>query len=449
MKSYELNARKLGSGFCGEIFGDGCELFQGCFQIGGDIGSDDLGGGEIGGVFEGFVLEPENIEVRLVPLGQLLIGEGLEALALLAVVAVLRIVGGDEVIEVAPFEGILFEGEMLVRPQIIDPELLGPRLFLCGLTVEEKDIRLHSLGVEDPGGESQQRMDIGLLEKFPADRLPCPTLEEDIIGEHHGGAAMLFENCEDVLEEVELLVARAGPEVVAVDREGILRLLTVCTDDRNATFLPKGRVGQHHVVFPMLPCQRVLGRDREIRRIGITPDAVQEEIHGTEPGDAIDQLESVERAIPQALLLRPIKCMVMGEKIMGRQQEATRTAGRIADRLAGLGGHGIDDGCDQGAGGEVLASSPLHIGGVLFQESLVGIPLDIDTETRPLLLVDEIDNQSAKLGRVLNFVLRLTENQPQHSRTLAQLLQGVPVVGFQIIPIELDQDIPAEALWDR
>ena len=303
MKSYELNARKLGSGFCGEIFGDGCELFQGCFQIGGDIGSDDLGCWEIGGVFEGFVLEPENIEVRLIAFGQLIIGEGLEALALLAVVAVLRIVAGNEIVEITPLEGIFLQGEMLVRPQIIDPELLGPRFFLRGLAVEEEDVRLHSLGVEDPGGESQQRMDIGLLEKLPADCLPCPSLEEDIIRKHHGGAAMLLEDREDVLEEVELLVACAGPEVIAVDREGVLRLLSIGSDDRNTAFFPKGRIGKNHVVFPMLPGKRIFRRDREIGRIGIASDTVEEEIHGAKPGDTIDQFKPEERAITQALLL--------------------------------------------------------------------------------------------------------------------------------------------------
>jgi len=134
---------------------------------------------------------------------------------------------------------------------------------------------------------------------------------------------------------------------------------------------------------------------------------------------------------------------------MGGQQEAPCAAGRVADRLAGLGCHGIDDGGDQGAGGKVLTSASLHIGGILFQQSLVGIPLDIDTEARPLFLVDEVHNQAAELGRVLNLILSLAKDQPEHSRTLPQLLQGVPVVSLQIITIELNQNIPAEALGDR
>ena len=213
--------------------------------------------------------------------------------------AVLRIVGSDKIVEVTPLEGILLEGEMLVCPQIVDPELLGPWLLLRGLTVEEKDIRLHPLSIEDAGGESQERMDIGLLEKLPPDRLPCPSLEEDIIRQHHGGAAMLLEDREDVLEEVELLVACAGPEVVTVDREGVLRLLSVSPDDCDAAFLSKGRIGQNHVVFPMLPGKGILGRDREIGRIGIAPDTVEEEIHCAKPSHTIDQLNAVEGAALQ------------------------------------------------------------------------------------------------------------------------------------------------------
>ncbi len=42
-----------------------------------DVGGDDFGGGQIGGFFEGFVFQPEDVEVDLVALDQLFVGEGL------------------------------------------------------------------------------------------------------------------------------------------------------------------------------------------------------------------------------------------------------------------------------------------------------------------------------------------------------------------------------------
>jgi hypothetical protein len=55
-------------------------------------------------------------------------------------VAILWVVAGDEIIEVAAFEGVFLEGEVQVGAQVVDPELLRPRLFLGGFAVEEQDV---------------------------------------------------------------------------------------------------------------------------------------------------------------------------------------------------------------------------------------------------------------------------------------------------------------------
>jgi len=61
-----------------QVFGDGGELFEGGFEVGGDFLGDDFGGGEVGGFFEGVVLEPEDVEVDLVALEEVVVGEGLK-----------------------------------------------------------------------------------------------------------------------------------------------------------------------------------------------------------------------------------------------------------------------------------------------------------------------------------------------------------------------------------
>jgi len=53
---------------------------------------------------------------------------------------------------------------MFVGAQVVNPELLGPRFFGGRFAIEEKDIRLYSLGVEDAGRQTQQGVDVGLLE---------------------------------------------------------------------------------------------------------------------------------------------------------------------------------------------------------------------------------------------------------------------------------------------
>jgi hypothetical protein len=53
---------------------------------------------------------------------------------------------------------------MFVGAQVVNPELLGPRFFGGGFTIEEEDVGRDALRVEDAGGESQQSMNVGLLE---------------------------------------------------------------------------------------------------------------------------------------------------------------------------------------------------------------------------------------------------------------------------------------------
>ena len=66
-----------------------------------DLLRDHLGRREVVGVLEGLVAEPEDVEAGLVARDQLVVGEPLEPLALLALAARVRLVALDEVVEVA------------------------------------------------------------------------------------------------------------------------------------------------------------------------------------------------------------------------------------------------------------------------------------------------------------------------------------------------------------
>ena len=60
------------------------------------------------------------VQAGFIPFHQILIGKGPEALYLQAVVAVLRIVAFDEVLQVLQLERIGLEGEVLVGPQVVN-----------------------------------------------------------------------------------------------------------------------------------------------------------------------------------------------------------------------------------------------------------------------------------------------------------------------------------------
>ena len=108
---------------------------------------------------------------------------------------------------------------------------------------------------------------------------------------------------------------------------------------------------------------------------------------------------------------------------MRREQEAARAAGRIADRLPRLGAHHVHHRGDERARREVLARAAFHVLGVLLQQALVGVALHVGGKRGPLLLVDQVDDQPAQLGRVLDLVLRLAEDDAEHARLLAEFLQ--------------------------
>src|SRR5262249_53202271 len=66
------------------------------------------------------------------------------------------------------------------------------------------------------------------------------ALEEHVVGHDHRGAAVDLQDRLHVLHEVELLVARGGPEVLARDGEGLAGLIAVLGHTSTLDFFPKG-----------------------------------------------------------------------------------------------------------------------------------------------------------------------------------------------------------------
>ena len=359
--------------------------------------------------------------------------------------AVLRVVALHEVVQVAALQDVFLQREVQVRAQVVDPELLRPRLFLRRLAVEEQNVRLHALRVEDARRQAQQRMHVGLLQQLAADGLPRAALEQHVVRQHHRRPPVLLQDREDVLQKVELLVARARPEIVAVDDQRFLRRLARLVHDRHAALLAERRIRQHDLVFPVLARQRVLRDHRQVF-LGLPADAVQQQVHRAQARHAVHQLDAVERAGLEFLLLRPVQRGALGQVVVRRQQEPARAARRIADRLPRPRRHAFHHRGDQRARGEVLPRAALHVFGVLLQQALVGVALHVGRQARPLLLVDQVHDQPPQLGRVLDLVLRLPENQPQHPRLLAQRVQHVPVMRLQLVAVLRQQARPVVAL---
>ena len=255
---------------------------------------------------------------------------------------------------------------------------------------------------------------------------------------------MLLQDREDVLEEVELLVAGGRPEVVTVDRQALLFRLALPLTTVTLLFLPNG--GLVSTISKYWPPWWATRRGSRLarRRLRRT-DAVQQHVHAAQPRHAVHQLHAEERAVLEPLLLLAIELVVRDRQIVvSRQQEAAGAAGRVADGHLRLRTHHVHDRGDQRPRGEVLSGAALDVLGVLLEQPFVGVALHVGGERRPLLPIDQIDDQPPQFGRILDLVLGLAEDHAQHALLPAERLQHVTIVDFQIVAV-LQQAGPVES----
>jgi hypothetical protein len=103
-------------------------------------------------------------------------------------------------------------------------------------------------------------------------------------------------------------------------------------------------------------------------------------------------------------------CALLGI-LVGHQEEAGGAAGRVDDCVVDCRLDDVDDRLDECARCEVLAGAGSLVRGALAEQFLVGVALDVGPGLRPVLLVDEVDDEPLELGRVLNAVLCLAEDR--------------------------------------
>ncbi len=120
----------------------------------------------------------------------------------------------------------------------------------------------------------------------------------------------------------------------------------------------------------------------------------------------------------------------------------------LAHPFAGLGRHGIDDGADERPRREVLPRSLGRLHGVFVEEPLVGVALDVRAHARPVLLVDEVDEQPPELGGVLELVLRLAKDETKQALLAAQGFEDVAIVIEKLVAVTLDEALPAVLVQD-
>ena len=167
--------------------------------------------------------------------------------------------------------------------------------------------------------------------------------------------------------------------------------------------------------------QRVVDTDRAVGVLGADP--VQEQVHRAQPRDAVHDLAAAQRLEAQvALLVAVEERVVAGDVVVRGEQEAAGAAGRVADRLAGRGRITSTIALISGRGVKYWPAPLLTSSAFFSQQALVGVALHVGIERHPLLAVDQVDDQPAQLGRVLDLVLRLAEDDAEHPGSTAELV---------------------------
>ena len=180
----------------------------------------------------------------------------------------------------------------------------------------------------------------------------------------------------------------------------------------------------------------------------IFANSVQIHVHRTQTDHSGNDIRSPQRFRLQMLSLRLVQLVVLGNEVVGGEQEAAGAAGGIADHLPGLGGHDIDDGADEWAGGEVLAGSLVRRAGGLFEQAFVDGALDVHVHAGPILIADHLDH-ALEVGRVGDLVLGLAEDDANEAGHFAEVFEGVAVVDFEVIAALAAQLGPGKLFRDR
>jgi hypothetical protein len=94
--------------------------------------------------------------------------------------------------------------------------------------------------------------------------------------------------------------------------------------------------------------------------------------------------------------------------------------------------------------------APLLVSCAFFlQQAFVGVAFDVRAHGRPVLAVDQVHHQAAQLGRVLELVLRLAEDQADGALLGAEALQRVAVVVEQLVTVFGQQRRPVKPFGNR
>lgn len=315
--------------------------------------------------------------------------------------------------EIFGSEGTIFFGDAGdVGARVVNPDLFG------GVAPGEKDdvgFDALAVGRECAAGQAEDGVKITIFAEDFEDFAGLVG-EEAVVGQDDGGAAAGLEDGENVLEEIELLVAGFDGEIFAVG--GLV-----------GAFGAEGGIGEDDI--------EAVGRWGFVDRVAQDDagfDAMEIKIHQGEAAGALDEFLAIvdgffDPAGDVALEGAALGCV--HEPFIGGDEETARAASGIADREvwpnARIGFHAADDGLDQDARREILAGAFLPFAGGFFEQALIRLRLYVHIKAGPIGFRNETD-QTLEINGIVEAVLALGVNVAENARLLTELAKQIGIV---------------------
>lgn len=287
------------------------------------------------------------------------------ALATLPMTAGVRAVALLEVCEVRGIQWtILLSNLRDVGSGIVDPGAVSRSAF-----GEDNDVSLGALGVwtERAPRTAKYRMDVAVLHE-DLKHLTGLVGEQHVVRDDNRSSTSRPKDGENVLNEVQLLVARLNDEVLALGR-------------LVGTPRSEGRIRKHDI--ESLRTRRLINRIPE-PDMGL--DLMKVEIHERQPTWPRDEFLAEEGVRSDASRGISVEraASLLHEPVVGGDQKAASSARRVTNLEVRprpwVGLDASDDRLDQYAGREVLPSTLLPFARCLLEQSLEGRRLHIDVE---------------------------------------------------------------------
>ena len=307
--------------------------------------------------------------------------------------------------------------------------------ILCGIALLEKnDIGLHALTVRGKGAsrQTQDRVEAAILHKDLKD-LARLVFKEAVVRQDHGGTASGLQDVHDMLDKVELLVARLDGKVVTL--RGLICALG-----------PEGRVCEDTII--KLPA---IGFIDGIAEIDLRFQSVEEKVHeGKPPGAWYKVLAEVGR-LPDPFEVLPVKGTLIQQPFIGAHEESAGAAGGIADgeftTRSGVWFHDAHNGFDEDTRGKILTRPFLAFARRSFQETFKSRSFDVHIHGGPFFLVNHGDDP-LQINGVIEARHRLGENIAEKALFLAELSQNVGIMVREVRTGAVLQAVPVAAVWN-